>query len=103
MRGSNKTTTTVAVRSQIWDIDTTPGPQILYRHFVDKALSDHLPQLEALDEPTRNLVDQAVDLTLQVVCTAANIAPSWDGLYAFINAQIFPPLAERLSKPEGQR
>lgn len=99
----SKKTTAPTVVAQIWDYEPTEGPQTLYRHFVDKALSDHLPQLENLDDATRELVYAAVDLTFQVVCTAAHVAPTWHGLYAFINAQLFIPPAAPWTKPEAQQ
>lgn len=95
MPTSKKTTTPATVATQIWDWEPTPGPQTLYRHFVDKALSDRMPQLENLDDATRELVYAAVDIAFQVVCTAAHVAPRWDGLYAYINAQLFPGEGQR--------
>ena len=81
---NNAKTVTPSRRQRQWDTDLTEGPKTLYEHFVAHALDERMPELDTLDDATRLIVFDAVKLAVDVVTTAAAIAPTWDGLYVDI-------------------
>lgn len=76
--------------SQTWDTHASPGPAGLYTHFVYAALNEILPEIDRLDDETRTLVTQAVDLAIRVVTTAHNIPFTWTPQYTAILDAIKP-------------
>lgn len=94
MRGSKKTNPTVQPRtpkSRMWEDNATPGPQELYKHFVAHALDENMPQIDDLDDATRDILFDAVELAINVVCIAAEIAPTWEGLYDYVKQRLPQP------------
>lgn len=93
MPGSKKQSPTIPPAPQFklprpWDEYPIPGPQGLYTAFAWGVLDDTLPEIKRLDDDTYHTLQKAVELAIQTICVAAQIAPTWDGLYADILSQI---------------
>lgn len=90
-RKKTNQTVTPSRRQRQWDTDLTEGPKTLYEHFVAHALDERMPELDTLDDATRLIVFDAVKLAINVVCIAADVAPTWEGLYDYVKQRLPQP------------
>ncbi len=71
-----------------WDAYPVPGPQGLYTAFAWGVLDDTMPELKELDDATYSVLQKAIERAIETICVAAQISPTWDGLYADIIRQV---------------
>lgn len=79
---------TPSIPTRQWETDLTEGPKALYSHFIGHALDERMPELDTLDDATRLIVFDAVELAITVFAAAAMVAPTWEGLYAEVMRSI---------------
>lgn len=81
-------------RPATWETDVTPGPAKLCEHLALQAVEDHLIRDHELPANVMDLVLAVVQLSVEVTCRAAEVAPSWESLYNHVVQPITPGLVQ---------